>query len=967
MEKLTLTPKRYLKLFYLCVICLAKGYQILKWGPLPSMRRADTMDLDIPTKSLFRTRDHSRSSDQKQFLSMDSPVLRERNISRTMKRQSLGVQKSLQILDEAVGTPGYALHASRTPASLRRSTYTPVRMSTDDTIQVSDLFGPSIISLLATPRPNNQSKMEEDTTTINLALEEDPTVTNCTELFTDFSETLTANGELHEVFHLVGEYESLCKENTEKLKKIMQATVPGQSKFVKLVNMVKLLQQEGNIWSLIASLYKDRLETDSRMCPDEDVDDELMMIDNMGKYQSEQDLMKAYYEKDATVRQSQLVIDWLEKTARDQLELYHKVEFFSDEMGAWENTLHALKQKKCGLLSMSDRPMVDELDPDAPIRQGKPLADLDQEDEHRLIKHMFAYVRSGQLEKAKELCVKVGQAWRAATLDGWRLYHDPNYESLGPNGCVQKPTGNPFRCLWKATCWKMSEEKRYCSYERALYAAFCGNLKQLLPICLTSDDYLWAYFRVMVDQLTEQHLQLTYVNKRKCFVDMPSDYWDKLLTVEKIFNDIKACSNQNVQQDLKSYFSTIEKYIILGDSDHLIEEMYDWCKEDMDQLAPHALRFMAHLVLFFRSIGVSNKEELSVSVLEAYVKYLIEDKHTHLVATYVALLPKEMQVEWYAKFLEGITDTDQRKSCLTLALKAGLDVPSITKLVVENIRSRDSADFSGDADAPLDVTTTKEDQLKIDAIDWLVFNPLQRAEALKQANALMRNFLASRKLTAARAVFDKIPPDSVDVIVQASQSQTHTVELQPEDDNAIKEYLCHQAYLDAHDSFCDWFEHYHNAKPTKPNIPKGASFTERVAFEHKERQYEMDLARWKHNLMMQTKVTCDRLYNVLLFVNGGWMVDQRQDGTRDDNRTHQMRLLRQLCLPGLCFLLHTVLHNTEQYKKCVQLANLVASDQHQLYKTFRKDELQQLLHKIRETSVALLDSGLDPLGYPLIE
>ena len=74
--------------------------------------------------------------------------------------------------------------------------------------------------------------MEEDTTTINLALEEDPTVTNCTELFTDFSETLTANGELHEVFHLVGEYESLCKENTEKLKKIMQATVPGQSKYV---------------------------------------------------------------------------------------------------------------------------------------------------------------------------------------------------------------------------------------------------------------------------------------------------------------------------------------------------------------------------------------------------------------------------------------------------------------------------------------------------------------------------------------------------------------------------------------------------------------------------------------------------------------------------------------------------------------------------------------------------------------
>ena len=47
------------------------------------------------------------------------------------------------------------------------------------------------------------------------------------------------------------------------------------------------------------------------------------------------------------------------------------------------------------------------------------------------------------------------------------------------------------------------------------------------------------------------------------------------------------------------------------------------------------------------------QEELCVSILEAYVKYLIEAKHVELVATYVALLPKEMQVEWYAKFLEG--------------------------------------------------------------------------------------------------------------------------------------------------------------------------------------------------------------------------------------------------------------------------------------------------------------------------
>lgn len=36
---------------------------------------------------------------------------------------------------------------------------------------------------------------------------------------------------------------------------------------------------------------------------------------------------------------------------------------------------------------------------------------------------------------------------------------------------------------------------------------------------------------------------------------------------------------------------------------------------------------------------------------------------------------------------------------------------------------------------------SQEDQQKIDVIDWLVFDPAQRAEALKQSNAIMRKFL----------------------------------------------------------------------------------------------------------------------------------------------------------------------------------------------------------------------------------
>ena len=80
------------------------------------------------------------------------------------------------------------------------------------------------------------------------------------------------------------------------------------------------------------------------------------------------------------------------------------------------------------------------------------------------------------------------------------------------------------------------------------------------------------------------------------------------------------------------------------------------------------------------------------------------------------------------------------------------------------------------------------------------------------------------------------------------------------------------------------------------------------------------------------QVTVERVYNVLLFPEGGWMIDQRLDGEEGDStRSHQLLLLRQLCIPLLCFLVQSVLHSTGQYKQCLQLADLLASEQYKLY------------------------------------
>ena len=49
-----------------------------------------------------------------------------------------------------------------------------------------------------------------------------------------------------------------------------------------------------------------------------------------------------------------------------------------------------------------------------------------KEDEARLLREVFMMIRAGQMKEAQRLCEKCGQSWRAATLEGWRLYHDEN-------------------------------------------------------------------------------------------------------------------------------------------------------------------------------------------------------------------------------------------------------------------------------------------------------------------------------------------------------------------------------------------------------------------------------------------------------------------------------------------------------------------------------------------------------------
>lgn len=79
------------------------------------------------------------------------------------------------------------------------------------------------------------------------------------------------------------------------------------------------------------------------------------------------------------------------------------------------------------------------------------------------------------------------------------------------------------------------------------------------------------------------------------------------------------------------------------------------------------------------------------------------------------------------------------------------------------------------------------------------------------------------------------------------------------------------------------------------------------------------------------------LFNVLLFPDGGWLVDSKDNNDEpytpeDELREHQLAKLRELCIPKITLLLHSVMSEMNEHANCIQLADTLASEQYQLYK-----------------------------------
>lgn len=769
---------------------------------------------------------------------------------------------------------------------------------------------------------------------------EHPALAATAGMYADFMEAYRSCQTENTVFSLLDDYEQLCEKYLRRLKKVADH---ASSKADHTIACMKLLTEERDTWQLTKILLRDRLEAEPGV--------EGMYVDTIGRQTSDREVVNSLFSRDSVVRRAQMVVDWLESCAatdQDAATDVQRIEYFSDGGCAWENTLHMLQAYRVAPSAVEGR--VTELDPDAPFRQGLALHSEDSEDETRLLQCVFTHVRRGQLQKAQQLAIEQGHHWLAAALEGWRPYHDPNYEGFLNGSCsLQLTEGNAYRDLWKSECWAVAASSGAGTYERAIYAVLCGNLQELLPVCLGWKDHLWARLRVFVDVSIEQELRVATQQVRG-MEPLPHGYPTGRGSLEQVFRNLSATPSEQVQKEGESYYHIVQRCIILDDISGLLQEMQDWSSQ---ALPKHLVRFIAHMVLLLRNAGYVLDDAACNAVLRTYVRDLIDGKQVPLVATYAAALPPREQVGHYARLLLEIKAQDAvyREQCLGWARDAGLDVPAITRTLVEHVRTADEEPAPTTAPS---LEVLPKDREKITSLDWLLFDEEMRGEAIRQANALMREFVLRGKLGAAVEAFEMLPADSVEVAAARRQN----VDSGAEED--AREYFCFHAYLQAHRTFKNWFDRFHHQKPQPlSEAPTGAKFSERVAYEHKVRSHSAEMDLWKKAVAAQANEVSKSIYNVLLFVDGGWMVDRRGG---DEVRREQLVALRKLCIPALTFLLHEALHKSGMLRECLEIADVIVSERHKLYAEFSRQELHTLLSMIRESSIMLLQSGYDALG-----
>ncbi|CCJ29617.1 unnamed protein product, partial [Pneumocystis jirovecii] len=737
---------------------------------------------------------------------------------------------------------------------------------------------------------------------------------------------------------------------------------------------------ECKTWDLIQRLYSHRVQKSHE-------------LPNIHEYSSNVILEEAFYIQTPEAMENTIILNWLK-------DIFPEPPLLEISGKKWLYTRESIRMKRLQRKTLKEDQLIDELDPDAPTRQRKLLDDKDFEFERKFLRNLFLLIRSGDFDKACDICKETGNFLRSAILQGCIEYRDPLIE-LGVMGTKRKQ-------LWKKMCYELSKQTELDPYERALYGALCGDLQSVLEVCETWEDYLWAYCNSICEyQITMNLKQLGKIKPSQVVIIPNVDS----ISLPSILENLIHSDNELIRNDANEPMRIIQSNIITSKVDELILNLNTQLQDIKNGTSsiditsvPSFLRFVVHFILLLRHTNISIDQNNCNSLIQAYIELLAAGGKQDIVPLYVAQLPHDMSIEIYAKFL-NINDDQQRIDQLHLAAKYKLDILNSLRRTVDIVYStaliNDDIFNSFTLElVPITSTPSEWDLHQIRALEWMKSSDDLKYDIIYKSNILYRRFLCMNtyrfekfwliilvrgKLNAAQTLNLRL---SSSVLITKDMVES---EDSPEQDKKFRhatEYL-------GYSSLCIGYMRYENWKNIMSN---GLNDIKNKIDSTEKRQWKLDVQvsinlsvyilifreQWKNALQPSTSLSkeigCTQahsLYPSLKVLYICFLIPPYNlKYTTDPIIYNELVKIRNIYIPELVCLLHKVYYDTHtlfprravfiflstltlhrNLHACMELSCIVADDEKKIYEAFLlTHRMPQYLKLLRQASIAMLGS-----------
>jgi nuclear pore complex protein Nup107 len=450
------------------------------------------------------------------------------------------------------------------------------------------------------------------------------------------------------------------------------------------------------------------------------------------RYSSEREIWDSFLKMDGLGLERNTVLSWLKETANESEEdidvlvqdLQQNAERGDIIAHGWLHTKSAIKHqkrthawpyvldssspavKKVLLNSSKTEPLVTQLDPDAPTRQGLKLEAQDEYFERAIWRGCYELLRRGKsMDEIREWCGDRTEIWRAVSMSG---LPDNNQES-NESGDLNYAS----KALWRRMCYALAKRDGGDPYERAVYGILSGDFWSVDPVCRNWNDNLFAHYNALVRSQYEAFVQTHYPHRAPADVVKAHPVFDAVQ-----FHGEPGTANSRIvdllnlkpslEAESKEPLKVLQSVLIAKTfRDFICQQglaLSKWANQDTrsniitklsidpdneDKVAYirgddyETLRVLAHILIAFKSFGMDLGDELDTYAIEniivAYISFLKLAGKEDLIPLYAAQLSEDRCYATLGRELLDVTTHEGRHTQIKLMRDLGLDVQRFVK------------------------------------------------------------------------------------------------------------------------------------------------------------------------------------------------------------------------------------------------------------------------------------------------